>query len=995
MMRIVVFFVSFVVAFECVRGRLNARRVTTGVNASSSTCVGPPNSTVVLNAVYDVNCEGESLEGESCSYTCAQDFNFSGSKDAKIVCRNGAWEKENQNDACIWQKDRNKAWNTTALLAIILASLSPFFLYCYGCQSELFCAPLNPIRKTCPCWCLFPAPSVYAYNTWDGEETNKGENRDMHLYWYVFAAFFTLGGLILLSFHLKDAHEASQWTYRSDLEILGSYETILSKNKERTKNFGIYSCYGTRPHRECFCIKGDQWRTDCYIAQYRVRWTCQEDETRGKARVCEDWFRDLRHMWTYHPNLPDAQSVLSDGVVGVSGVKAFNNENGNRTYGWVDCSRRSGCTVRAMGGKGTNEVIYGFELTFLSLAGFFLVSGYLRWLYYECKLKYRKNMSASLALQKRHFDTDHDIELTASGLHLTSLIPNENITDVFYEVPISTRLLEQLRASIVSVTAGCTSVEDCIQNLKKPVSLFTTRPCVVPQLYEWYGLAEMDSASRVALVQYQFPRVDEDAEDTASSKIIRDDNDDETAATKSTKNLDDDDDDDVDDNAMPIALRPFRKVLAMRRVKVAEALESVTAAFDGAKFDAVVGFGAGVLTEIDPLLLEDARSDVFVDDSKADDHEPCRCPQDHLMQIRTVTPVAYNSGTVTCDICGLYDIVNKGSFFEHCALCRYDICSGCSRILRGMEAGKYDDDDDDDDNDDTAMKSSKNADEEDVTVSATGSWGFLNWDADATTGSHVVPAEFICREDGTGGEFISDINGVHRRNASAYKAFAQLVTSLMPHFERVSSTRLCGKIVPIVVRTVSIEIQPGGFYVDTWKLVDARAIGGIAAAICVYDNSVALEGGDLELNHGADSSKVTLGSRRIFPSSGKGKSVVFGVPDTVHWRFSQMSVPPQHDSNVSGVRRFVQLMVFPASSTSRKLLHRLPVLTSRYRRVNQHRNYLLWILRWSVARGHGTAHPVLVHYVLSFLLLPMAQRWRIRQEVLANIERESVGPRGF
>lgn len=180
---------------------------------------------------------------------------------------------------------------------------------------------------------------------------------------WAFIAFCALGFLLLLAFHYDDRHEANQWTHRSDLEVLGNFEEILSSAKEKRKLGYGHMCPTAS---SCFCqsIEDDKWRKNCYIPSYTVRWTCQGSDTRGPARVCEDTFRDFRHMWVYanrsnHTIAVRGTKWWDDGVIDLPKAIVA-HPVGSNVSGWVDCARKHGCTVRALGGKGTNETIFIF-----------------------------------------------------------------------------------------------------------------------------------------------------------------------------------------------------------------------------------------------------------------------------------------------------------------------------------------------------------------------------------------------------------------------------------------------------------------------------------------------------------------------------------------------------------------------------------------------------------------------------------------------------------
>eukprot|EP00939_MAST-03C_sp_MAST-3C-sp1_P000933 g933.t1 len=54
------------------------------------------------------------------------------------------------------------------------------------------------------------------------------------------------------------------------------------------------------------------------------------------------------------------------------------------------------------------------------------------------------------------------------------------------------------------------------------------------------------------------------------------------------------------------------------------------------------------------------------------------CMKCHELEKRTTNPPYYVGGSVVCDVCGLKDLEEKSSSFQHCPRCRYDVCEACS-----------------------------------------------------------------------------------------------------------------------------------------------------------------------------------------------------------------------------------------------------------------------------------------------------------------------------
>lgn len=230
-----------------------------------------------------------------------------------------------------------------------------------------------------------------------------------------------------------------------------------------------------------------------------------------------------------------------------------------------------------------------------------------------------------------------------------------------------------------------------------------------------------------------------------------------------------------------------------------------------------------------------------------------------------------------------------------------------------------------------------------------------------------------------------------------YGSLAKLVEDHLSHLERVTHQSLRGKIIPVIVRSVTYEILPGGFYVDSWSRIGPRSMGSIAGLMCFYDpvaEQGLISGGDVVLTIKCDPTTDSQAFRhRVVPAStfgkSEGKTLIFERPDFVWWRMKPMK---NMDRNRNAKRRMIQLIVFPPAHRSLDLLQKLELLTSRHTEQTKHAMHLLSLLRWGYNMPGGfSLHPRIVNYIASFLVISRRQAWRKREEIVLNIRKSQKG----
>eukprot|EP00940_MAST-03C_sp_MAST-3C-sp2_P002767 g2767.t1 len=165
-------------------------------------------------------------------------------------------------------------------------------------------------------------------------------------------------------------------------------------------------------------------------------------------------------------------------------------------------------------------------------------------------------------------------------------------------------------------------------------------------------------------------------------------------------------------------------------------------------------------------------------------------------------------------------------------------------------------------------------------------------------GTHWVPAEFkFSPHSGGVGTWLTPIAGVKASDRQAKDALARTLSSVVGHLERVMSMPLIGRVVPVVVKTTTFHVLPGGFAVHGWRRSGPRDRGVGACIVAVYDH-FGVAGGSLQLSRVKENDDVDIfNARRVDLSPTllrNGHAIVFGNPDRVWWRFSKIDALPMH-----------------------------------------------------------------------------------------------------